>query len=153
MNETRATYRIRPVTRNEATAWCANVHRHLRRPVTGWLFGVQILRPDGVRIGVAMAGRPARLLQDGLTIEITRVAVLEGNPNACSQVYGALRRAAVALGYTRVVTYVRSDEDGIACKAAGFRCEGPAGGGEADRPSRRRKPSEDPSPKTRWMWP
>lgn len=145
-------YEVRPITRNEASRWLAAVHRHLRRPVTGWLFGVEVLR-DGQRVGVAMAARPAaRLLQDGVTIEVTRVAVLEGNPNACSFAYGALRRAAVALGYQRVVTYTRADEPGASTRAAGFVDDGPAGGGEADRPSRRRGPVEDPSPKRRWVW-
>lgn len=141
---------VRPITRNAALPWIAEHHRHLRRAVAGWLFGIEILR-DGERVGVAVAGRPARLFQDGLTIEITRVCT-DGERNACSLAYGALRRAAVALGYRRVVTYTRLDELGTGCKAAGFTDDGPAGGGEADRPSRRRQPSEDPSPKRRWVW-
>lgn len=147
-----ARYTVAPITRNAASAWVAGVHRHLRRPVTGWLFGVELLL-NGERIGVAMAGRPARMLQDGVTCEITRVAILPGHPNACSTAYGALRRAARALGYQRIVTYTRADELGHSPKAAGFRFDGAAGGGEADRPSRRRGPVEDPSPKIRWVWP
>ena len=144
--------KVRPISLNAARPWIAAVHRHLRRPTTGWLFGVEIL-DGGERIGVAMAGRPAaRMLQDGVTCEITRVAILEGHKNACSYAYGALRRAAAALGYQRVVTYTRADETGVSLRAAGFRRDGSAGGGEADRPSRRRKPVEDPSPKVRWMW-
>ena len=146
-------YTIRPISRNKANEWLKQVHRHLKRPVTGWLFGVQLLDQDGERVGVAMAGRPtSRMLDDGLTVEITRVAVLPGNPNACSRAYGALRKAAVALGYTRVITYTRADETGHSPAAAGFTCEGAAGGGEASRPSRKRKPSEDPSLKVRWSW-
>jgi hypothetical protein len=61
-------------------------------------------------------------------------------------------RAAVALGYCRVITYTRANEAGTACRAAGFRDDGLAGGGEASRPSRKRQPSEDPSPKRRWVW-
>lgn len=145
--------KVRPITRNEAAVWLRDVHRHLKRPVTGWLFGVEILSDTGERIGVAMAARPAaRMLQDGTTCEVTRVAVLDGHPNACSFAYGALRRAAAALGYDRIVTYTRTDEPGITPRAAGFVCEGEAGGGEADRPSRRRQASEDPSRKVRWAW-
>lgn len=145
--------RVRPISLNAARQWIAQQHRHLRRPVTGWLFGVEILSDTGERIGVAMCGRPAaRMLQDGVTCEVTRVAVMEGYPNACSFAYGALRRAAVALGYERVVTYTRADEPGVTVRAAGFVCDGPAGGGEADRPSRRRGPVEDPTPKVRWVW-
>lgn len=143
---------VRPISRNEASVWLREVHRHLKRPVTGWLFGVQVVL-DGARIGVAMAGRPARLFQDGTTVEITRVAMLPGHPGACSFAYGALRRAASALGYLRVYTYTRLDEPGISPRAAGFVDDGLAGGGQADRPSRRRQPVEDPEVKRRWVWP
>ena len=85
-------------------------------------------------------------------IEIVRVAVLEGERNACSFAYGALRKAAIALGYTRVVTYTMLDEAGASLRAAGFRDDGNAGGGEADRPSRKRALVEQPGPKRRWMW-
>lgn len=143
---------VRPISLNAAREWISKTHRHLRRPVTGWLFGVEILR-DGERIGVACAGRPAsRMLQDGTTCEITRVAVLEGERNACSFAYGALRRAAVALGYTRVVTYTMLNEPGSSLRAAGFVDDGEAGGGQADRPSRRRAPVEQSGPKRRWLW-
>lgn len=151
--EGRAVVRVRPVSLNAARSWIAECHRHLRRPVTGWLFGVEILSDDGERIGVACAGRPAsRMLQDGETCEITRVAVVEGHRNACSFAYGALRRAAAALGYARVVTYTLADEPGSSLRAAGFVDCGPAGGGEADRPSRRRGPVEQSGMKRRWEW-
>lgn len=146
---------IRPITRNAAIAFLARHHRHLRRPPTGWLFGCQIISTTelGKVLGIACAGRPAsRMLQDGQTMEITRVATL-GDPNACSRLYGALRRAGQALGYTRFVTYTREDEPGVSPRAAGFRSEGPAGGGEVTRPSRPRRASEDPSPKVRWVFP
>lgn len=145
---------VRPISRNEAIRWVADCHRHLRRPVTGWLFGVQILKPSPeglVRVGVAIAGRPCRMLQDGVTVEITRVAT-DGTENACSFAYGRLRKAASALGYTRVITYTRADEPGASLRAAGFVCEGPAGGGEWSRPSRHRGEAEDASPKVRWAW-
>ena len=144
---------VRPITRNSANAWLARHHRHLRRALTGWLFGVEILNGEGARVGVAVAGRPSsRMLQDGLTVEITRVCTT-GELNACSFAYGALRRAASALGYRRVVTYTRADELGTSPRAAGFRDDGLAGGGDASRPSRLRNASEDPSPKRRWVWP
>ena len=142
----------RPVSLNAAREWIGRIHRHLRRPVTGWLFGIEILRGEQ-RIGVACAARPsARLLQDGTTCEISRVAVIEGEHNACSFAYGALRRAAAALGYTRIVTYTLQHEPGTSLRAAGFVDDGQAGGGEADRPSRRRGPVEQSGPKRRWLW-
>jgi hypothetical protein len=35
--------------------------------------------------------------------------------------YGALARAAFALGYTRVITYTQADESGSSLRAAGWR--------------------------------
>jgi hypothetical protein len=142
----------RPISQNAAREWIAATHRHLRRPVTGWLFGVEILR-DGRRIGVACTGRPAaRLLQDGVTCEVTRVACIEGEQNACSFAYGALRRAAVALGYQRIITYTLEHEPGVSLRAAGFEDAGVIRGGEASRPSRPRAPVEQPGHKRRWEW-
>lgn len=147
------TYVCRPISLNAARDWIAQVHRHLRRPITGWLFGVEILR-DGERIGVACAGRPmARALQDGVTCEITRVAIVEGARNACSFAYGALRRAAAALGCTRVVTYtLDGEEPGSSVRAAGFVDDGTVDGREWTTPSRRRNPSEQTADKRRWVW-
>lgn len=144
--------RVRPITRNAATAWLREHHRHLQREVAGWLFGVEILNDSGERVGVACASRPrARALQDGLTVEIVRVCT-DGTPNACSFAYGALRRAAVTLGYERVITYTRTDEPGSSVRAAGFVDDGVSEGGEWSRPSRGRRAAEDPTPKRRWVW-
>jgi hypothetical protein len=78
------------------------------------------MRGGGV-VGVATAGRPvARLLDDGETLEVSRVCVLEGNKNANSMLYGAIRRAATALGYRRLVTYTLPDESGSSLRAVGF---------------------------------
>jgi hypothetical protein len=64
----------------------------------GWLIGTSVW-DDGRMVGVGMLGRPvARHMSDGVTAEITRVATC-GTPNACSMIYGALRRAGVAVGY------------------------------------------------------
>jgi hypothetical protein len=80
-------------------------HRHHRPPRgTGFAIGVA----DGeVLVGVAMAGRPfARMLDDGLTLEVTRVAT-DGHRNACSLLYAAAWQAARAMGYRRLVTYTQ----------------------------------------------
>ena len=72
-------------------------------------------------VGVAVVGRPvARLLQDSLTLEITRVAT-DGTPNACSLLYAAAWQAAKALGYRRLVTYTQAGESGASLRAAGWR--------------------------------
>ena len=71
--------------------------------------------------GVAVAGQPvARVLDDGRTIEITRVAT-DGTKFANSMLYGAVLRAAKALGYERAITYTLDSESGSSPKAVGFR--------------------------------
>ncbi len=75
---------------------------------------------DGVPAGVGIAGRPqARGLDNGTAIEITRVCTI-GVPNACSKIYGALTRAAAALGYTDAWTYTLKRECAACVKASGF---------------------------------
>ena len=49
-------------------------------------------------------------------------------PNACSILYAAAYRAARAMGYNKVVTYILDTENGTSLKAAGYTCEGRAGG-------------------------
>lgn len=67
-----------------------------------------------------MSGRPvARLLDDGMTIEVNRTCTL-GEKNANSMLYGASWRAAKAMGYLRSVTYTQGDEDGASLRAAGY---------------------------------
>lgn len=110
-----------PVTLTEARRFVAEKHRH-NRPPQGWLFGVG-LRDGEELAGVAIAGRPvARGLQDGETVEITRVCT-DGSRNANSRLYGALCRAAAALGYRKAITYTLVSESGVSLRAAGFREE------------------------------
>lgn len=109
---------IVPVTLRQARTFVAAEHRHNPAP-RAWLFGCG-LEVEGELVGVAIAGRPnGRGLQDGLTVEITRCCT-NGTRNACSQLYGAVCRAAKALGYQRAYTYTLDDEDGASVKAAGF---------------------------------
>lgn len=119
---------IRPITLKDARSLCAGIHRR-HNPPQGGLFAAA-LEIDGEIIGVAIAGRPvSRHLDDGLTVEVTRVAVKPGHRNGCTQLYGALNRAAAALGYRRSITYTCEDEGGISCRAAGYADDGEAGGG------------------------
>ena len=79
---------------------------------------------DGKIVGVGIAGRPvSRALADGHTVEVTRVAT-DGTRNACSMIYGALCRAAKALGYRRAITYTLESEPGTSLRASGWRPDG-----------------------------
>jgi hypothetical protein len=51
---------------------------------------------------------------------------------------GAAARAAFALGYRRIGTYILASEPGTSLTAAGWRCLGEAGGGSWSRPDRQR---------------
>lgn len=127
---------IVPITFAEASEFIRQYHRHHRPPV-GWKFGMAVSNGEKV-VGVATAGRPvARESDDGWTIEVTRVCT-DGTRNASSMLYGACRRAAFALGYRRVITYILKSEPGTTLKAAGWRCIGERGGGSWNRLSRPR---------------
>lgn len=110
-----------PVTRDHALAFIAQHHRHARRPL-GYRFAIGAQAGNRL-VGVATAGRPvARLLDDGLTLEVTRVCT-DGTANACSMLYAACWRAARALGYRSAVTYTLAGEPGTSLRAAGWRPE------------------------------
>lgn len=141
--------RLVPVTRDVAFAFVDSHHRHHGRP-QGYRFAVGAA--DGEQlVGVAIAGRPvARMLDDGHTLEIVRVAT-DGTPNACSLLYGACWRAGRALGYDTAVTYTQQGESGASLRAAGWCIDAqlaPRAGW--DTPTRRRGSSSPPIPRIRW---
>ena len=128
---------LAPVRLTEAFAWVNEVHRHHPAPVGG-LFAVGVSSEEEL-VGVAITGRPvSRHMDDGWTVEVTRVAVLKGFPNACSMLYGACWRAARAMGYKKAITYTLKEERGTSVKAAGWTCIGEAGGGSWATKSRPR---------------
>lgn len=97
-----------------------------------------------------MIGRPvARALDDGLTLEVNRVAT-DGAKNACSALYGAAWRAARALGYRRLVTYTLATEPGTSLDAAGWKVVGQVTGRSWSCPSRPRDDKHPTTNKVRW---
>jgi hypothetical protein len=117
---------LKPITLREANEFVAQHHRH-HKPTTGHKFSIGV-QANGQLVGVAICGRPvSRYLDDGFTLEISRVCT-DGTKNACSMLYGACTRAAKAMGYRRVITYILESEPGASLKASGFTCEGRAGG-------------------------
>lgn len=139
---------IVPITLREAQAFVAAHHRH-HQPPRGCICCVAVADGDTVR-GVAVVGRPvARMLQDGWTAEVVRVAT-DGARNACSMLYGAAWRAARALGYRRLVTYTLPEEGGASLRGAGWRLIGEAGGGTWSRQARPRVDLHPTQAKLRW---
>ena len=119
---------IVPITQREAFAYVERHHRH-HRPPRGSIIQVAVADQDGQVRGVAIVGRPvARMLSDGWTVEVIRVAT-DGTRNACSKLYGACWRAVKALGYRRLITYTLPEEGGASLRGAGFTLVGEAGGG------------------------
>lgn len=116
------TLELVPVTQKEARRFVTEHHRHNDAP-RGDVFRVGLAEGDEL-VAVAMAGRPvAQGLQDGRSLEVTRVCTL-GTRNACSMMYGALGRAAKALGYRTLWTYTLMSESGVSPAAAGFVVDG-----------------------------
>lgn len=107
-----------PINRTAAREFVWENHRHNGANQRAQLMQVS-LREHGEIVGVAIGGLPPIGLDDGRTVEITRVCTL-GTKNACSQLYAAIVRAGTALGYRRFYTYTLEDEDGASVKAAGF---------------------------------
>ena len=118
--------KLTPVTLRQANAFVKQFHRHHKATV-GHKFSIGVTTGERL-VGVAICGRPvSRYLDDGFTLEVNRLCT-DGTRNACSMLYGAAFRAAVAMGYTKVITYILESENGASPKAAGFTCEGKAGG-------------------------
>ena len=139
---------IVPCDLAEANAFVEQHHRH-HVPVIGHKFSVAVADDEKIH-GVAIVGRPvARMLDDGWTLEVTRVAT-DGTPNACSALYAACRRAAWALGYQKIGTYILASEPGTSLKAAGWHCVGEAGGGSWHRKERPRVDKAPTQIKIRW---
>ncbi len=135
---------------HQANAFVAHHHRH-HRPARGCLFCVGVCLGAEVELrGVAIVGRPvSRMLADGFTAEVTRVAT-DGTRNACSILYGAAWRAWRALGGRRLITYTLPEEGGASLRGAGWECIGPAGGGSWSRDGRGRRDEHPTQEKLRW---
>jgi hypothetical protein len=130
--------KLRPINFKEAKAFIDSHHRHHRSP-SGWKFGIGLEDDDGKLVGVATADRPiARHQDDGKTLEVTRLCTL-GTPNACSMLYSACARAAKALGYERIITYILESESGTSLKASGWVLTGKTKGSPWSNNTRKRK--------------
>lgn len=129
---------LRPITLRAANAFVAEHHRH-NKPARGCRFCLSAWAGERL-VGVAIVGRPvARGLDNGLTAEVLRLCVLDDAPrNACSFLYGAARRAWLAMGGRRVITYTLQSESGASLRGAGWTRESEVRAGEWSRQGRLR---------------
>ena len=134
-----------PMDLEGANEFVSRHHRH-HEPVVGHKFSIGAALGE-VLVGVVIVGRPvSRHRDDGGTLEVTRLCT-DGTKNACSFLYGAAARAAFALGFRRIGTYIRADEPGTSLSAAGWRMIGETPGRSWSVPSRPRKDKTDLIPR------
>ena len=113
------TLHLVPVTFAEANRYVTEVHRH-NGPLPSARLVVGIRDDEEALRGVAIAGCPkARMLMARDTLEVSRCCT-DGVTNGASMLYGAIRRAATALGYARLVTYTLQSEVGASLRASGW---------------------------------
>jgi hypothetical protein len=142
---------IVPLELAEANQVVALWHRH-HQPVVGHRFSIGCVDESGLLHGAAIVGRPVARLAGSPrdVLEVTRVAT-DGTRNACSILYGAAARAAKALGFLRIQTYTLPSEGGSSLRAAGWREEGLAGGGQWKHTDGKPRRTDQPTDvKTRW---
>ena len=137
-----------PVTLEEANQFVENHHRH-HKPVVGHKFSIGVADGDKI-VAVCIVGRPvSRHLDNGWTLEVNRLCVVDAH-NACSMLYGAAWRAAKALGYKRLITYILSSETGTSLNASNWKLVGEAGGGSWNCTSRPRVDTHPLQKKLLW---
>jgi hypothetical protein len=135
---------------NTANDYVAALHRH-HRPVTGHRFSIGAVDPlTDMLVGVAIIGRPvARMTDQKYTVEVLRLCT-NGAKNACSFLYSAAARAAQALGYQRIQTFILESEPGISLKATGWTKGHTTAGGDGWQSRPNRKTDQPIEPKVFW---
>ena len=119
---------LTPISLKQENVFVDVFHCH-HKAVAGHKFSIGCSE-NGRLVGVVIVGRPiSRYLDDGKTLEVNRLCTL-GVKNACSILYAAAARAAKAMGYEKIITYILQSENGGSLKAAGWKCAGLAGGKE-----------------------
>lgn len=139
-----------PTTISDARVYVRQHHRHHLPSLSGLFAVACAFEGQDIIRGVAMVGRPVSRMEDnGFTVEVNRLAT-DGTMNACSLLYRAAWRVAVAMGYRRLITYTLPEEGGASLKASGFRLLGEAGGGSWSGPSRPRVDRAPMQKKLKW---
>lgn len=142
--------RIVPLTLKEANEIVGRLHRH-HKPVIGHRFSIGV-ELGGALVGAAICGRPvARKCDQRFTLEVTRL-VTDGTKNACSILYAAAARAALAMGFHKIQTYLLAEEVQISVEAAGWEPEAITAGGDWNHGERKGRRTDQPmGQKIRWV--
>ena len=147
------TLTLRPTLLREARRFVDVHHSHLDRP-QGGLFAVGV-ENNGVLVCVAILGLPVARLASTATphaavAEVTRVASDGTAKRAASMALGAIARAALSLGWTRLISYTLLGEAATTYRACGWRATAITSGGEHSRRARPRRAALQPGVKVRW---
>lgn len=100
-----------------ANAFVRKYHRH-HDEVQGHRFSIGAVLHRQL-VGVAIIGRPVGGQHPQDWAEVTRLCT-DGTKNASSFLYAASARAAFALGFYRIQTYILDRETGLTLRAAGW---------------------------------
>ena len=131
------------MTLAQANDLVARWHRH-HKPETGHRFSIGAITSDERFIGAAIVGRPkAHMTPQYEVAEVTRL-VTDGTKNAPSMLYAAAARAAKAMGFWKIQTFILESEPGISLDAAGWEFDGWSDGGDWNRPSRGGRRTDQP---------
>lgn len=101
----------------DANAYIERLHRHHKR-IQGHRFSLGVKNGDEL-CGVIVVGRPVGGQHQSDWVEVTRCCT-DGTYNACSFLYSAAARAAKALGFERIQTYILINEPGTSLKASNW---------------------------------
>ena len=127
--------RVIPLTLKQANELVSRFHRH-HKPCVGHRFSLGVLDETGELRGAAICGRPVARKTDQYSIlEVTRL-VTDGYKNACSALYSASARAAKAMGFLKIQTFILETEPGTSLKASGWIFDGASVGGDWNVPTR-----------------
>lgn len=138
-----------PITLKEANELVGQEHRH-HKPTVGHKFSIGVVK-DGKLVGAVIVGRPVARMTDFHTIaEVTRL-VTDGTRNACSILYAAAARAAQAMGYERIQTFVLDSEPATSLRAASWTFDGLTEGGQWKHTAGPRRQDQPICPKQRWV--
>lgn len=142
--------KILPLTLKQLNEFVALHHRH-HKPVQGHRFSIGVAS-DGEIVGACSVGRPvARSCDPYLVAEVTRL-VTNGTYNACSILYSAAARAARAMGFEKIQTYILESEPGTSLKASGWHMEATSPGGQWKHTDGKARRTDQPTePKQRWV--
>jgi hypothetical protein len=143
--------RVRPLTLKQANEAVSKLHRH-HKPAQGHRFSLGVFDGEELR-GACIVGRPvARGCDPWLTAEVTRL-VTDGTKNACSILYAASARAAQAMGFDKIQTYILEEEPGTSLKASGWLFAAKTAGGDWNHSKAyagKRRTDQPMTPKQRW---